>query len=199
MAEAQAGSPDLAAATARLAQAQRRDRRCGARAPGPAEPAGHQPLGRVAGQLGSRSLRWQRGAPRRGHGPAGRRPADTRAAEARLRPSISLSGSIGAMRVSGGGESASGSTWTLGPLQVVVPLFDGGARRAEVEAARARYAAVQARYRGGLASLFELEDARRNAVQARSALLGLQRERSLAWVQLYRALGGGSDGAGNGA
>ena len=51
--------------------------------------------------------------------------------------------------------------------------------------------ATQARQRGGLASLFDLESARRNAVQAQSALVDLQRERATAWISLYRALGGG--------
>lgn len=37
----------------------------------------------------------------------------------------------------------------------------------------------------------ELEDARRSALAAQSGLLGLQLERQLLWVSLYRALGGG--------
>ena len=57
----------------------------------------------------------------------------------------------------------------------------------------ASFTATQARYQGGLASLFELEDARRSAVQAQSALIDLQRERVTAWIALYRALGGGWD------
>lgn len=55
----------------------------------------------------------------------------------------------------------------------------------------ASFTATEARYRGGLASLFELEDARRSAVQAQSTLIELQRERVAAWIALYRALGGG--------
>jgi outer membrane protein TolC len=51
--------------------------------------------------------------------------------------------------------------------------------------------ATQARQRGGLASLLELEVSRRNAVAAQSALIELQRERAVAWIGLYRALGGG--------
>ena len=53
------------------------------------------------------------------------------------------------------------------------------------------YRAAESRFRGGLASLFELEDARRTAVAAQSALIDLQRERVAAWISLYRALGGG--------
>ena len=55
--------------------------------------------------------------------------------------------------------------------------------------------ATQARQRGGLASLLDLEAARRNALQAQSALIELQRERAAAWIALYRALGGGWDPA----
>ena len=114
-----------------------------------------------------------------------------------------------------------------------LPVFDGGARRANVDAARARYdeaasayaatlrkavreveealvnlqstadrsadaqtaaddyevsfRATEARYKSGLASLFELEDARRSALAAQIALVDLQRERVAAWIALYRA------------
>ena len=54
-------------------------------------------------------------------------------------------------------------------------------------------AATQVRYEQGLASLMELEEARRVALAAQSGLLGLALERNLAWVALYRALGGGWD------
>jgi len=52
-------------------------------------------------------------------------------------------------------------------------------------------AATQSRFGQGLASLVELEDARRNALASESALLGLSLERNRAWVSLYRAVGGG--------
>ena len=45
--------------------------------------------------------------------------------------------------------------------------------------------------RCGLASLIELEDQRRVALAAETALVNLQRERVAAWIALYRALGGG--------
>lgn len=53
------------------------------------------------------------------------------------------------------------------------------------------YQATEARWRGGLASLFELEDARRSMVAARSAHVEQQREAVAAWVEIYRAIGGG--------
>lgn len=55
----------------------------------------------------------------------------------------------------------------------------------------ASFRATEARFKGGLASLYELEDARRSALQAEIALIDLQRERVTAWITLYRALGGG--------
>jgi outer membrane protein TolC len=63
--------------------------------------------------------------------------------------------------------------------------------RTAAEGYRASFAATEARYRGGLASLFELEDARRTLLAAETALVTLQRERAAAWVALYRATGGG--------
>ena len=70
------------------------------------------------------------------------------------------------------------------------------ARRADdadtaVAGYQASFDATQARYDGGLASLFELEDARRTLFAAQTARVALQRERTEAWVALYRALGGG--------
>lgn len=63
--------------------------------------------------------------------------------------------------------------------------------RVAVDGYETSFRAAEARYRGGLASLFELEDARRSAALARSQLIDLQRERVAAWITLYRALGGG--------
>ena len=163
--------------------------------------------------------------------------ADVSQTRAQRLPRISLGGSIGAARFSSAGGTMDGSTWSIGPVTVTLPLFDGGAQSARVDAAQARYAeasfayaakvrgavreveealialqstagreadaqvategfgasyaAAQARHRFGLASLFELEDARRSAVQAQSALIELQRERVASWIALYRALGGG--------
>jgi NodT family efflux transporter outer membrane factor (OMF) lipoprotein len=51
--------------------------------------------------------------------------------------------------------------------------------------------AAQVRWKTGLGSLLELEDARRYALAADSTLATVQRDRVAAWVALYRALGGG--------
>ncbi len=167
--------------------------------------------------------------------------ADVAQAQAARYPRIGLNGSIGAARFDSGFGNQSGTLWTVGPVTVSLPLFDGGTRRANVGAAKARFdeagalyrarlrtavreveealvglqstadrstdaqvasegfaasfRATDARFKGGLASLFELEDARRSAVQAQVALIDLQRERASAWIALYRALGGGWAGA----
>ncbi len=163
--------------------------------------------------------------------------ADVSQAQAQRYPRIGLNGSISAARFESGAFSQNGTLWSIGPVTVSLPLFDGGARRANVAAAQARYdeagvlyraklraavreveealvalqstadrdadaqvategfatsfRATEARFKGGLASLYELEDARRSALQAQVALIDLQRERSTAWISLYRALGGG--------
>ena len=162
---------------------------------------------------------------------------DVASSDAQRYPRLALSGSIGAMSYNAGGISSDFTTWSIGPLALSLPLFDGGRRSANVQAAKARYdeaaalyrarvrqavreveealvnlqstsargadtqiaadgyrdafKAAQARYSSGLASLPDLEDARRTALNADIAALSLLRERQLAWVALYRAIGGG--------
>lgn len=79
--------------------------------------------------------------------------------------------------------------------EALVNLDSTAQRSADVQTAASGYKAsldaTQARYKAGLASLVELEDARRTSVQARQSQLTLDRERIAAWVSLYRAAGGG--------
>lgn len=163
--------------------------------------------------------------------------AQVGSAKAQQWPRLSLTGSIGALRVSSGPTTSDLSTWSLGPLALSLPLFDGGQRAANVQSAYAAYqsavvtyqgkvrqavreveealltlrsvetrqmdaevstrgyaeslAATQQRFDQGLASLMELEDARRSALAAESSVLALALERQQAWVALYRAVGGG--------
>lgn len=163
--------------------------------------------------------------------------ADEQQARANQWPQVTIGGTLGVARLSTSNVRLEGSTWTLGPIQISVPLFDGGARRAQVDAARAAYddavvqyqalvrhavreveeallaldsarqrerdaqvategfeqvfLATEARHRGGLASLLELEDTRRTAIAARTALIDLHQDHLGAWISLYRALGGG--------
>ncbi len=70
----------------------------------------------------------------------------------------------------------------------------GDDARAAAEGFRTAFRATQARYDSGLASLIELEDVRRTALAAETALVTLQREGLTAWIALYRALGGGWPG-----
>jgi len=162
---------------------------------------------------------------------------DTTQSQALRYPSISIVGTVGPAWVRINNASTSGNLWTVGPLQLSLPIFDGGTRVANVVAARARYdeavsayqglvrnavreveaalvtldasarrvqdtqvaiegfeaslKAADARFRGGLGSLFDLEDARRSALLAQSTKVELQREQVAAWINLYRALGGG--------
>ncbi len=51
--------------------------------------------------------------------------------------------------------------------------------------------ATQTRYKANLANLFELEEARRASLQAQTNTYILKNEQALAWVSLYRAIGGG--------
>ena len=163
--------------------------------------------------------------------------ADVGSAEAARYPRLGLSGAIGLASLRAGGASASLDTWTIGPLSLSLPLFDGGRRTANVQAAQARYdeaaalyrasvrqavreveqalvslhsskarqadaqAAVdgyraaftgsEALYQNGLASLPQLEDARRSLLAAQISRVSLEQERQAASVALYRALGGG--------
>ncbi len=163
--------------------------------------------------------------------------AQAGAAQAQRYPRLTLQGLISRVEFRSGGLSQGLDTWSFGPLTLTLPIFDGGRRAAEADAARARYDealsqyrasvrqavreveealvalhsadartadaqsaatnfesafnATQARYKAGMASLFELEDARRTLLAAQIALTGLQRDRAEALVALYRAMGGG--------
>ena len=158
-------------------------------------------------------------------------------AEANRYPRLTMQGQVGIGNFRTGGENISANGWTIGPLTLSVPVFDGGRRRANVEAARAAYddavvnyravarqavreveealvnlqstarrdadakvaldgyrysfRATEDLYKNGLASLLQLEDARRTRLNAENTLVTLERERNAAWIALYRAAGGG--------
>jgi NodT family efflux transporter outer membrane factor (OMF) lipoprotein len=64
--------------------------------------------------------------------------ADIGVAEAKLYPSISLSGSITPSRVTSSGSAAGGlTTWSFGPT-LSLPIFDGGSLRADVDSAKSK-------------------------------------------------------------
>jgi multidrug efflux system outer membrane protein len=86
--------------------------------------------------------------------------ADVSQAQADRLPRITIGGSIGRSRIDAGGATFNTSTWTLGPLAVTVPIFDAGVRRANVDAARARYDDAVLVYRARLRSAVrEVEEA----------------------------------------
>jgi NodT family efflux transporter outer membrane factor (OMF) lipoprotein len=60
---------------------------------------------------------------------------------------------------------------------------------------RYSFRATEDLYKNGLASLLQLEDARRTRLAAENAVVTLQRERNAAWIALYRAAGGGWNAA----
>ncbi len=79
--------------------------------------------------------------------------------------------------------------------QALVNLNSSTARSSDAQVSldgyRAAFVAAEDRYKNGLGSLLELEDARRTRLAAENAVVTLQRERSAAWIALYRAAGGG--------
>jgi len=83
--------------------------------------------------------------------------------------------------------------------EALVRLDAAQRREADAQLAASGYEQVQgattARWQAGLGNLIELEESRRNALNARSSLLQVQRERVGAWLSLYKAAGGGWDAA----
>ena len=163
--------------------------------------------------------------------------AQVGSAKAQRYPRLYLNGSIGAMRYSSMGVDTQLNTWSMGPLAVSLPVFDGGQRAANVTLAQTRYAesvslyrakvrqavreveesllnlqsnrvrmqeakvaaqgydqylqATNVSYQQGFASLTDLEEARRIALSAQSALIATELDGKRSWISLYRALGGG--------
>ena len=79
--------------------------------------------------------------------------------------------------------------------QALINLNSSTARSGDaqisLEGYRIAFVAAEDRYKNGLGSLLELEDARRTRLASENAVVTLARERSAAWVALYRAAGGG--------
>ena len=80
--------------------------------------------------------------------------------EADRYPRLTLSGSITPTRVSlGSAPALSLTTWSIGP-SLELPLVDGGRRAANVDAARAQYAAAESAWRGKVrGAVREVEEA----------------------------------------
>ncbi|MGL6111026.1 MAG: TolC family protein, partial [Rubrivivax sp.] len=73
---------------------------------------------------------------------------DTAQSQALRYPRVMISGSVGPALLRVESSSINGNLWTIGPVQVSLPLFDGGTRVANVVAARARYDEALSAYRG---------------------------------------------------
>ena len=119
---------------------------------------------------------------------AGRRSANVDAARARYEAAViayRASARRAVSEVEQAMVSLNASTSRSGDAQV------------SLEGYRAAFVAAEERYKNGLGSLLELEDARRTRLAAENALVTLQRERSNAWIALYRAAGGGWTTAAN--
>jgi NodT family efflux transporter outer membrane factor (OMF) lipoprotein len=158
-------------------------------------------------------------------------------AQAQRYPRLSLSGSVGVASFRSQGTTTNLDTWSIGPVSLSLPIFDGGARAANVDAAKARYEeavvnyratvrqavreveealvnlqsiasrskdaevalqgyktsfnGTQSLYQNGLASLLDLEDARRTRLASELNAVSLEQDRMAAWIALYRAAGGG--------
>jgi NodT family efflux transporter outer membrane factor (OMF) lipoprotein len=69
-------------------------------------------------------------------------------ARAQRYPRLTISGSIAANRSNSRGFTQRFTTWSVGPVALTVPLFDGGAADANVDAAKARYEEEAGKYRG---------------------------------------------------
>ncbi len=60
-------------------------------------------------------------------------------AEAKQYPSLSLNGSIGILRQNNNSRQQTLHSWSIGPLTLNYPLFDGGQRQANILVAKAQY------------------------------------------------------------
>lgn len=115
--------------------------------------------------------------------------AESAQAQALRWPRVTLSGSIGSSRIYEGGVSTNGTLWSIGPVAVTLPLFDGGVRRANAEAARVRYDVATALYADRLrqaireveTALVSLHSTAARSHDARRAVDGFERA--------YRAVG----------
>lgn len=79
--------------------------------------------------------------------------------------------------------------------EALAQLNSSAQREHDVNQSAAGYrlslAATELRYQADVANLFDLEAARRANLQAQTNVFALSNERALAWVALYRAMGGG--------
>jgi NodT family efflux transporter outer membrane factor (OMF) lipoprotein len=120
--------------------------------------------------------------------------ADVGSARAEQFPQLTLTGSIARGKARAQGATFDAETWSIGPLALTVPIFDGGRRAANVDAAQARYDEAAALYRARVrqavreveAALVNLESARERSEDAVVAVEGY-RASFLATEARYRS------------
>lgn len=108
--------------------------------------------------------------------------ADVGAARADRFPRLSLNGQIAGGFLHAGGQTSDVQTWSIGPLAVSLPVFDGGRLAAAEDAATARYEEAAALYAARVRqavreveeALVNLESARERSEDARAAVEGYQ-------------------------
>ena len=113
---------------------------------------------------------------------AGRRKAGVEAATARYDNAVVVYRAVARQAV----REVEESLVTLGSTEL-----RGGDAQVALDGYRDAFRATEDLYKNGLASLLQLEDARRTRLAAENAVVTLQRERNAAWIALYRAAGGG--------
>ena len=120
--------------------------------------------------------------------------ADVGAARADRFPRLSLTGQISNGWIHVGGHTSNAQTWSIGPIALSLPVFDGGRLAAAEEAATARYEEAAALYAARVRqavreveeALVNLESARDRGEDARTAFEGY-RQSFLAAEARYRA------------
>jgi multidrug efflux system outer membrane protein len=94
--------------------------------------------------------------------------AEVGAARADRFPRLQLSGTVATGRLRFGGVDTDLNTWSIGPLAMTLPLFDGGRRAANVDAAQVRYEEAAALYAASVRqAVREVEQALVNLDSAR--------------------------------
>lgn len=152
-------------------------------------------------------------------------------------PDISISGNISSSLSSIGGVSTSGNNWSIGPLNIYLPIFNSQLRKVNEDLAKLQYEqaklqfyselrnaikevevsminlnshnerlslleksvnnykklylATKQKYEVGLASLFELEDVRRQLLSEMNGQINNELDKVNSWIDLYKAVGGG--------
>lgn len=99
------------------------------------------------------------------------------------RPRVALSGSLGLGMLRSAGMRSNGSVWSIGPLEVTLPIFDGGSRRASTTAAQVAFDSARTSYQASLRAavrevddaLLRLDDGQRRRAQAQAAVDGFAR------------------------